>query len=453
MTLAETYAAIRSAPPRDPFTTLPTDLDGAMTQPTVLYYNLRAHPSEYLPALRAARDLGLRVVLVTSRAGFPAPAGLVAEVHVMKEPGGPAAVAQGLEIARATGATGVMTWSDTDVVTVSTICAELGLPAPSVQAATLTRNKWLGRQALAAVDPACVPRFRLVEGPDDLAAAIAELGPGGVLKPASGAGSAGVERIARVEQALSVMGRLLGFASPATHPLFLDGPGQLVYEEFLPGTEHSVEGFVHLGATRVVAITDKRTDPANFLEIEHRQPTALSRAEQRAVTNLAAEVVRAFGLDNCSFHLECKVDEGMARLVEIAARIGGGHITSHLVPLVTGENFYRNALLLAAGAAPEPASDPTGRYAAVVKVVAPAAGVFGGFPRLEALHELAGIEAVAVHRRVGDTVLVPPDDYAGALLASVVVSVDAPDDLAPLVDEVRTLLRPRMTGTEIPAAG
>ncbi|MEU9828083.1 ATP-grasp domain-containing protein [Micromonospora chersina] len=424
-----------------------------MTQPTVLYYNLRAHPSEYLPALRAARDVGVRVVLVTSRAAFAPPAGLVAEVHVMKEPGGPAAVAQGVEIARATGAKGVMTWSDTDVVAVSAICAELGLPAPSIQAATLTRNKWLGRRALAAVDPAWVPRFRLVEGREDLTAAMAELGPGGVLKPASGAGSAGVERIMRIEQAQPVMSRLLRFASPATHPLFLDGPGQLVYEEFLPGTEHSVEGFVHHGTTRVVAITDKRTDPANFLEIEHLQPTALSPAEQRAVTELATGVVGALGLDNSSFHLECKVNAGAARLVEIAARIGGGHITSHLVPLITGENFYRNAVLLATGAAPEPGGHPTGRHAAVVKVVAPAAGVFGGFPRLEALHELAGIEAVAVHRRVGDRILVPPDDYAGALIASVVVSVDARDALSPLVDEVRTLMRPLMTGTEVPAVG
>lgn len=80
-------------------------------------------------------------------------------------------------------------------------------------------------------------------------------------------------------------------------------PGQFVYEEFLDGSEHSVEGFLQRGRMRIAAITDKTTDGNSFLEIQHTQPTRLPAAGVAAIERLTALVVQTYGLDECTFHL------------------------------------------------------------------------------------------------------------------------------------------------------
>ncbi|WP_433607285.1 ATP-grasp domain-containing protein [Dactylosporangium sp. CA-139114] len=413
-----------------------------MTTDTVVYYNLRNDPVEHTPALTAARDLGLRVVLVAGPQCPAPPPGLVDRVHAMAAPFGPAAVEQGVRLAAEAGARGIVTWSDTDVVTIAEIAGRLGLPGPTVAAARLARDKHAGRAAMAAAAPDRIPRFHPVRTPQDVADAWDAIGPGGVLKPASGAGSAGVVRIGTRAEADAVAARLFGFARTQTHPLFADAPGELLYEEYLQGPEYSVEGFVSGGGVHLAAVTDKTTDTASFLEVQHEQPTALDAAAVRDVEALTANVVAAFGLDDCTFHLECKVSGGRSRLVEIAARTGGDYIGSHLVPAVTGTSFYGNVLRVATGRPPLPAEPAAGRYAAVTRIVAPRAGVYGGTPGLGKVRERPDVEFAVEHRPPGTRVAVPPDDYAGALLSTALLVAPGRGELRDAVAEVRELLAP-----------
>jgi biotin carboxylase len=399
----------------------------------IIFYDLRAHPLEYFPALKAADELGLGVVLITRRSPelFAHLSPWIAHCYRLDtSERGKAEFEQGLTIARRHDVCGVMTWSD-------------GLPAPAVNSAMLTRNKLRGRVLCSARAPEIVPRHSAVSSVEDLRSAIAEIGYGGVLKPASGAGSAGVFTIDDDPSAEKHHEWLARFARASTHPLFLDGDGELLYEAKLGGSEHSVEALVQGGNCRVVAVTDKEIDPQTFIEVAHVQPTRLSSAQVSAAAELTEQVVELFGLDDCAVHLECKVEGNRARLVEVAARIGGGNITSHLVPLTTGDNFYADAIRIACGKEVHaPTSTRDRVHAGVVKIIAERPGRLLRFPGLEELAQRFALEGLAIHRLPGSEISVPPADYAGALLATVILSGPTRSALADMMTEARELLKP-----------
>ena len=60
---------------------------------------------------------------------------------------------------------------------------------------------------------------------------------------------------------------------PARDSIFTGHKDDLIVEEFLQGSEHSVEGIVQGGALTVFSVTDKRTTEPYRLEIGHVFPS------------------------------------------------------------------------------------------------------------------------------------------------------------------------------------
>lgn len=410
----------------------------------VLFYDLRSTPLEFLPACYAARRLGLRILLITNRKQPSLPPGLVEQVRVLDTADLEASVAAGVELAREYEIAGVTTWSDKDVITAAMLTERLGLPGPSVDAARIARTKHRMREALAG-HPDLVPRHALVTSLPELLAAAEDIGFPAVLKPTSGGGSAGIFEIRAPDDLEPAYRALSVLAQPTVHQLFLAGPGQLVYEEFLTGSEHSVEGVVHDGRAVIAGITDKTTLPPFHTEIRHLFPSMLPAADQAAVRALTQTVVAEFGLQDCAFHLECKVAGGRARLIECAARIGGDFIASHLVPLATGQDFYTEVIRTATGEAPRLGATDLGLCAGVVRVVPEREGTIQSFPGLIDTLALPGVEHVCFERAVGDRVSLPPHDYVGHVVGSVIARTARHDELLGLLDQADALMRPAMT--------
>jgi biotin carboxylase len=409
----------------------------------VLFYDVRSNPLEFLPACYAARRLGLGILLITNRKRLSLPKDLVSEVRVLDTADIDASVAAGVELARTCRVAGVTTWSDKDVITAAMLTERLGLPGPSVEAARTARNKYRMRAALAA-SPELIPRYAEVTSLEGLLAAAEDIGYPAVLKPTSGGGSAGIFEIHSPDDLRPAFDTLAALAQPSVHQLFLAGPGQLIYEEFLTGSEHSVEGIVSGEGVSIAGITDKTTLPPHHTEIRHRFPSALPERDQAAVRALTDTVVSAFGLRDCAFHLECKVEHGRARLIECAARIGGDFIASHLVPLATGQDLYAEVIRTATGEAPRLGDGDLGLRAGVVRVVPEREGVLAGFPGLLDTLSLPGVEHVCFDRTVGDRVLLPPNDYVGHIVSSVIARTATDGELGALLDQIDALMRPAM---------
>ena len=389
-----------------------------MRRPVVLFVNQRRTPLEVNAALYAAHAAGYRVALLADRPPVSGD-GLIEEVEIVDTYDRARALKAGIALARRVRPAGVATWSDRDVELTAALARELGLPGLDPDAAHRARNKAAMRAALAH-EPEVAPRFAAVRTREDLSDAAEEIGYPAVLKPAGGAASKGIFEIESEADLDDAFASLSAYVDPAVDPMFGDYPGELVYEELMEGSEHSVEGFVHDGEVLVAGVTDAWTTFPFHAEYQHVHPSGLAPEARDAVERLTNTVVRALGFDWCTFHLECRVQpDGRAKFGEVAARIGGNYITSHLVPLSTGLPFYEGVVRVACGERPD--VRPRSQLAAGVRYVL--AREEGRFERLDGLAEilaLPGIEHFVWEAPPGSEVVLPPHDFISQLLGVVI---------------------------------
>ncbi|GAB3473634.1 ATP-grasp domain-containing protein [Nocardiopsis coralliicola] len=356
------------------------------------------------------------------------------------------AIEAALRLAERTNAQGVVTWSELYVELTAAIARKCGWPGPSPEAAHRARNKHAMRQAVAD-RPDLIPAFRIVRSLADLRSAYAAIGAPAVLKPA---GAAGSKAILTVDAGCD-LSELFATASRLTalerrDPYFGEYPGEFVYEERLGGSEHSVHGFVCRGRILIAGIADKWVTPEMFSEYQSVYPSGLGGPEQEAVRALTEAVVARVGLDNCAFHLDCRVlDDGTARMLEIGARPGGGYITSHLIPASTGVPFHANLVRVATGE--EPHMAPTrSLYAGGRYVLATEPGVFRGFDGLNDVLGLPGLEQFTMEKQIGADVVLPPEEALSSLLGSAIVRAPDYGEVLDLMQTADDLARPRITG-------
>jgi biotin carboxylase len=388
-----------------------------MTEPAILFVNLRGVPSEDRSALIAARRLGYAVDLVAP--SLPAhAAGLVRQFR----PADTDDPEQGLCAARAlaerAAPSGVVTWGDRGVELVALIGQELGLPALSPAAGRRARHKVAMKQAVAHL-PGIVGRHVRVVERSDLGPALLQVGFPAVLKPAAAAGSAGIFELRDRDQAEAAFDRLAGWLQTAPRPFRGGGQGELILEELIEGPEFSLEGWVHGGFVTIAGVTDKWTTDGFHLEYQHVHPSGRLDGEQRLLREGAELVVRTLGLDQCAFHLECKLTPRGFRLIEVAGRTGGDYIGSHLVPLSTGVDFHANCIRVACGRAPQMGTVDS-LCAGVRFLLARSEGTLLGLDGLAEVLQMGAVEHVFMEVPVGSTLRLPPDDYDLQRVAAVV---------------------------------
>jgi biotin carboxylase len=398
-----------------------------MVRPTIVFMGTRRVPLEVQAALLGAHAAGCRVALVAASVPRFCP-DLLADAEVVDLFDRPAALAAATALAARTGAVGVVSWTDIGVEVAAALADKLGWPGPGVEAAHRARNKHSMRAALRG-RPDLIPRFQAVTCLDDLVEAYQQIGTPAVLKPAGGSGSRSILQVEDGADLPSLYAQAVRLTAPTVAPLFADYPGEFVYEERLCGTEHSVEGLVHDGVVHIAGITDKWVTEPHYVEYEQVYPTALPPAAQDHVQALTRAVVAAIGLDWCAFHLECRVDDdGRAKLLEVAARPGGGYITSHLIPLATGVPFHQNLVRVATGQPPD-LTRSRDLYAGSRGVLSPVPGRFDGFAGLAETLDLWGLEHFVYERAVGSRVVLPPGDTLSAVLGYAIARSVSYDDV------------------------
>ncbi len=224
---------------------------------------------------------------------------------------------------------GVLTFSESGVMTVAAVAEALGLPSVGTETARTCRNKLLMRRAHERAGVP-IPRFALVP---DLPAALdaaAEFGYPVILKPTLGAASNFVFRVdgpedlrLRFPQALDGIDRMSWFMM---EPDGLDlGPHGLLIESFLEGPEILMEALAWDGAVYLGSIVDRVTvEEDTFDDDVHHAPTSLTPDQVAAVHQVVAAAARAQGIRRSVMHAEVRFHRGRPHLLEIAVRPGGG---------------------------------------------------------------------------------------------------------------------------------
>ena len=127
----------------------------------------------------------------------------------------------------------------------------------------------------------------------------------------------------------------------------------VLIEQFISGSEFSVEIIVWNNQIHVLQVTDKKTTGAPFfVELGHSQPSLFPKDITDKIKKAAIEGVLALGVDNCACHAEVKYEKAKAYIIEIGARLGGDFISTELTHLSTGIDMVAAAINCALGIAP-----------------------------------------------------------------------------------------------------
>jgi biotin carboxylase len=264
---------------------------------------------------------------------------------------------------------GLLTFSESGVVTVATVAEALGLPGIGVEAARTSRNKLLMRQAHTRADVAR-PRFRLVA---DLAAALeagADFGYPVILKPTLGAASNFVFRVDEPRDMRRVYPQaregIDGMSWFTMEPDGVDlGPHGLLVESFLDGPEILMEAVEWDGEVYLGSVVDRVTvEGDTFDDDVHHAPTSLTPAQLDSVRELVAAATRAQGIRRSVLHAEVRFHHGSPHLLEIAVRPGGGGL-DYFARISAGYCPIRATMDVACGRRPAVAHyRPTGIHTA-----------------------------------------------------------------------------------------
>ncbi|MEV6766735.1 ATP-grasp domain-containing protein [Streptomyces sp. NPDC051105] len=254
---------------------------------------------------------------------------------------------------------GVTAFTEFSVSAAAMVAAELGVRFISERTAHLARDKYSMRTAFAA-HAIPQPEFGLARTVDEALAVADRIGYPLVLKPVFGGGSKYVWRVddpAELGRSFEPMrtGAWDGFGQDVLHrAAFEEHEGGLLLEGFVPGTEISVESVVVGGRTQVVAVHDRPLpmDGPHFAEVFCTTPTTLPDAVLAEVERLTAVAHEALGVEAGVTHSEFRVDHGRPRILETAARLGGGAIYRS-VALSTGVDLVDAALDVACGRVPD----------------------------------------------------------------------------------------------------
>lgn len=268
----------------------------------------------------------------------------------------------------------------------------LGLPGISFDTAVKATDKG---EMIKAFEVAGVehPWFFILNNKEELVKALPKINYPCVIKPTDNAGNRGVSFANNEEELLS----LYDYSHENSHS------GDVIIEEYMEGQEVSVEIIVSHGIVNILAVTDKLTQgKPYFVEIGHSEQSQLGEENVARIKDLATRAVKAIGIDNSPAHVEIMLTKDGPKMVELGARMGGGCITTHLVPLSTGIDMIKSVMDLAMGK--EPDVTPKFDKGSALRHIVGLEGEIVSIDGLDEARAVPGVTEVTMLKCVGDTV-------------------------------------------------
>jgi aminotransferase len=291
--------------------------------------------------------------------------------------------------------------SDISVNTVSSINEYLNLNGPGIKSTGYFTNKYKMRTLSSNIGVPC-PNFRKINSISDLNDFINDNGLPIILKPADSQSSRGVSKINsdNVEELEHIYINSLKYSNC----------GYLIAEDFIDGTEVTVEGFVSDNKYLTLAISEKKHFRTGIAS-ELRYPADISSKVKNALRKYMEQFVTHSKLIYGITHAEFMVnkDTGDVTLIEIACRGGGTLISSNIVKLVSDfdvyEEFYNNLI----GNVTKFDDITINEKHAILKFFEFSDGKVKDIHGIDFLSTIEEIEEIQLNFKIGD-VLLPADD-------------------------------------------
>ena len=356
-----------------------------------------------LPAIKKAKEMGINVAVADydpSAIGIQF-ADKYYNVSTIDE--------EGIYMAaREFKADGLMTLAtDMPMRAIGYTCDKLGLPGLSYETAVKATDKGEMIKAFAAADVAH-PWFYILKNKKQFNAIRNEIRYPCIVKPSDNSGNRGVV-LAESDNTIYDAYKYSAANSRC---------GDVLIEEYLTGREVSVEIIVWQGKPNVVAVTDKLTSgKPHFIEMGHSQPAQFPENVMTEICNLAIDAVRALGTYSGAAHAEIIVTTQGPKMVEIGARLGGGCINTHLVPLSTGVDIVGNVIKCSLGE--EPVFEKTVNKAAVLRHIPVQSGKIKNIHGADVAITVPGVKDIVFLKKPGDSIehFIDGTDRIGMVIA------------------------------------
>ncbi|MBW2988293.1 ATP-grasp domain-containing protein, partial [Candidatus Woesearchaeota archaeon] len=341
----------------------------------------------YAPAIKHIHEMGMKVLLVDRD---PEPIGkrfadyfeninIVDATNVKR-------------VAKAYDVDAVMAVNDYGVMTASKVSQALGLIGNPEEVALATTVKSVMRERWKEAGVP-IPKFRIVKSLKEAIFAVDEIGGYPViLKPSGNMGaSRGVRKVSSVEEL------------KAAFKLSAMYDQSILVEEYLVGSEHSVEGLVYDGEVEIIAVSEKIKTPEPYrVDLAVIYPSSLTNEQLKQVEAAVIAAAKSLGIKNGAIHAEvCYTAQG-PKLFEIASRPGGGRIPSDCVPLHNGVDMTKELVKVLLGISPSIKK----RYfrGVVLGFIIAKPGVVVDISECERLNKLPFVHVCESLKRVGDRV-------------------------------------------------
>lgn len=343
-----------------------------------------------IPAIKKAKELGYQIILVDYNEHAPGFA--LADVKLVVSTLDQEAVL--LEAQRLKPDVVITSTSDGPVRTAAYVNEKLGKrPDLSYENALCATIKSKMRDRLREYGVP-IPQYFAVEDFDAFTKAVNALHTHCIVKPADNAGSRGVVLLTADHG--EMMEEIYRYSKDNSRN------GTVMVEEVMEGLEVSVEALVIEGEPHIITVTDKYiTPPPYFVELAHCEPSVLDGNVISKIRAVAAQAIKAVGIENAPAHVEIKVTKEGPKIVELAARLGGDFITSRLVPLSTGIDLVGASVLLATGEKPD-LTPKRQKGAAIHFIHTKQEGVLSKITLPETGQ--AGVEEIVLYKKPGERV-------------------------------------------------
>ena len=300
--------------------------------------------------------------------------------------------------------------SDMPVRTVSWVNEKLGHPSDiSYEGAICATDKVVMRNRMKEYGVP-IPEYHEVKNLEEFLEAADKMPQRFILKPADNAASRGVVLIDKNQN--PDLEEIYKYSTQYSRS------GGALVEEYMEGPEVSVESYTVDGEPHIITITDKMvTELPFFVELGHTEPSRLSPEQQEDIRKVADAAIRAIGMQNGPNHTEIKVTPTGAKLVEIAARLGGDFITSRLVPLSTGVDMVECSFATLFNETVQYKS--TMARGSAIRFIQGEKGVLSSIEGVEKARQMPGVQEVELYMKPGDHIKRPENssDRVGHVIA------------------------------------
>ncbi|MBF0522450.1 MAG: ATP-grasp domain-containing protein [Candidatus Omnitrophica bacterium] len=229
--------------------------------------------------------------------------------------------------------------SDITLPTVLAIREALVLPGLGRQPMEISLDKSQQRVRFKKAGLA-QPDFDIVENLEDFKKVLKRMGLPLVSKPVDNAGSRGVTLIFEMSQVD------VAFQMAKEHTKV----GKILVEQYIEGTELTVEGFSVDKKHHILTISDKYKPAGPYrVATQLAYPADITDKQEKQVIDLMTAAYDVMGVDNTPTHSEVIINDKGPHIVEVGCRGGGFYVFTRVVEAVSGYDIVGNWTRLCAG--------------------------------------------------------------------------------------------------------